>query len=233
MVQSVSTRVGSSAISPRLSTSPSPGSEGGDPVAEAVPARLKYAVRLEKLSRIAQEVLARGKPVDVGSLSVDDAQDRLNGLNSIQDWARLSEFRVNATFGGEQTTSVDTYQEWVEARARGATKPEDSQTGISVDSAYLADLERISARFAKIAQAYAQARDPNTADVGSMSPAQAQARLDQLVGMNRVGFLKGMTVSAVFGQDRTESMDVYMSWLEKRANETVSQAPTTGLDVKV
>lgn len=173
--------------------------------------------------------------MDVGSLSVDDAQDRLNGLNSIQDWARLSEFRVNATFGDEQTSSVDTYKSWIEARAAGATEPlqqEFDATAPTVDSAYLAKLRMIAARFDKISRAYAQARDPNTADVGAMSPAQAQARLDQLVGMNRVGFLKGMTVSAVFGQDRTESMDVYMSWLEKRAKETVAQAPTIGLDVK-
>jgi hypothetical protein len=190
---------------------------------------------LEKLSRIAQEVLARGKPMDVGSLSVDDAQDRLNGLNSIQDWARLSEFRVNATFGDEQTSSVDTYKSWIEARAAGATEPlqqESDATAPAVDSAYLAKLRMIAARFDKISKAYAQARDPNTADVGMMSPGQAQARLDQLTAMKRIGDLKGMTVSAVFGQDRTESMDVYMSWLEKRAKETVAQAPTIGLDVK-
>lgn len=194
--------------------------EDSDPFS-AIPPGLRHAATLEKLSRIAREVLARFNRLEVDVPNVDGARDRLTGLNSLRDWARLGDFSADAPFSGAQTG------------ADGSAPQAATPAASTVDSAYLAKLQMIAARFDKISKAYAQARDPNTADVGAMSPAQAQARLDQLVGMSRVGFLKGMTVSAVFGQDRTESMDVYMSWLEKRANETVSQAPTTGLDVKV
>jgi hypothetical protein len=238
MLQSIGAQLGSPSTSPQLSSTVSTPPQGADlSDSTALPARLRHAARLEKLSRMAQEVLARGKPEDVGSLTVADAKKRLGSLNSIRALASLSEFRISATFGGKTTTSAETLQSWIEARAGGATEPPEpspDEAAPTTDDPYIANLERIAARFAKISQAYAQSRDPNTSDVGAMSPEQAQARLDQLTAMKRIGALQGMGVSAVFGQERTESMDVYMSWLGKRAGETAPTAPpSTSLDITV
>ncbi len=73
-------------------------------------------------------------------------------------------------------------------------------------------------------------------DVGQMSPEQAKGRYDQLKAVLRYGGLaNNMSVNAMFGDQKTNSMGTFLDWLQERgktADPNKMVIPLSLIDLK-
>jgi hypothetical protein len=73
-------------------------------------------------------------------------------------------------------------------------------------------------------------------DVGQMSPEQAKGRYDQLKAVLRYGGLaNNMSVNAMFGDQKTNSMETFLDWLQERgktADPNKMVIPLSLIDLK-